>query len=119
MWVVDDVCAKIGSCNVNRRGYTHDSELDVVVVDGALQSGARAFARNLRMDLWAEHLGMTGARRALLEDHKAALDFWVTPSTGARIRPYLETTEVESVHTDTAVLTMLDVAVMISMPGAR
>jgi len=86
-WIIDDVWAKIGSCNANRRGLTHDSELDVVMVDGALRNGGRAFARSYRKELWAEHLNMGGSRD-LLEDHLQALAYWRSPPSGARIRPY-------------------------------
>ena len=65
--VVDDVWAVIGSDNLNRRSWTHDSELSIAVLDAAhdprrpqdpagLGDGARRFARDLRLRLWAEHL---------------------------------------------------------------
>ena len=65
--VVDDVWAMIGSDNLNRRSWSHDSELSIAVLDaeldgrepgdpGGLGDGARAFARNLRLQLWREHL---------------------------------------------------------------
>lgn len=86
-WIVDDVCAKIGSANCNRRSFTHDSELDLVVVDGALQNGARAFARNYRIELWAELLGLED-NPAVLEDPQHALGYWLKPGPRARIRAY-------------------------------
>src|SRR5205085_630542 len=36
VWIVDDICAKIGSANCNLRSYTHDSEMDIVMLDGAV-----------------------------------------------------------------------------------
>ena len=65
--VVDDVWAMIGSDNLNRRSWTHDSELSVAVLDSARDKreptdpagtgdGARRFARDLRLGLWREHL---------------------------------------------------------------
>lgn len=65
--VVDDVWAAIGSDNVNRRSWTHDSELSCAVLDGERDEreprsvdhfgdGARRFARQLRLDLAREHL---------------------------------------------------------------
>ena len=65
--VVDDVWAMIGSDNLNRRSWTHDSELSCAVLDATrderepadpagLGDGARAFARDLRLLLWREHL---------------------------------------------------------------
>ena len=66
--VIDDVWASVGSDNLNRRSWTHDSELACAVIDeerdqrepkvlDRFGDGARAFARNLRLELAAEHLG--------------------------------------------------------------
>jgi phosphatidylserine/phosphatidylglycerophosphate/cardiolipin synthase-like enzyme len=49
--VVDDVWASVGSDNVNRRSWTHDSELSCAVLDEAGR-----FARDLRLQLAREHL---------------------------------------------------------------
>jgi phosphatidylserine/phosphatidylglycerophosphate/cardiolipin synthase-like enzyme len=100
-WIVDDVWTKIGSANCNRRSLTHDSEMDIVMVDGALSNGARAVTRSFRKELWGEHLNMVG-RSGLLEDYLQALSFWKTPPPGARIRPYDHNAEIEAIHTDTA-----------------
>ncbi|MEO8750727.1 MAG: phospholipase D family protein [Allobranchiibius sp.] len=65
--IIDDVWASVGSDNVNRRSWTHDSELSCAVVDGELDGrepraidrfgdGARRFARDLRLELAREHL---------------------------------------------------------------
>lgn len=65
--VVDDVWASIGSDNFNRRSWTHDSELSCTVLDSRRDEreprdpagsgdGARVFARDLRLQLWREHL---------------------------------------------------------------
>jgi phosphatidylserine/phosphatidylglycerophosphate/cardiolipin synthase-like enzyme len=82
--VVDDVLAVIGSDNLNRRSWTHDSELSIAVVDdgrderaptdpGGLGDGARRFARNLRLTLWREHLE---ADEQDLLDPVAGFDRW-------------------------------------------
>jgi phosphatidylserine/phosphatidylglycerophosphate/cardiolipin synthase-like enzyme len=66
--VIDDVWASVGSDNLNRRSWSHDSELSCTVVDqdrdprepldpAGLGDGARVFARQLRLDLAREHLG--------------------------------------------------------------
>jgi phosphatidylserine/phosphatidylglycerophosphate/cardiolipin synthase-like enzyme len=65
--VVDDVWAMVGSDNLNRRSWTHDSELSIAVLDSERDGrepldppgqgdGARRFARDLRLRLMAEHL---------------------------------------------------------------
>lgn len=65
--VVDDVWAMVGSDNLNRRSWSHDSELSIAVLDSeadareprdpaGLGDGARTFARDLRLGLWREHL---------------------------------------------------------------
>jgi phosphatidylserine/phosphatidylglycerophosphate/cardiolipin synthase-like enzyme len=66
--IVDDVWMAIGSDNLNRRSWTHDSELSCAVIDnrrdarlptdpGGLGDGARVLARDTRVRLAAEHLG--------------------------------------------------------------
>jgi phosphatidylserine/phosphatidylglycerophosphate/cardiolipin synthase-like enzyme len=65
--IVDDVLAMIGSDNMNRRSWTHDSELSIAVLDeerdprdprdpAGTGDGARRFARDLRLQLWREHM---------------------------------------------------------------
>lgn len=65
--IVDDVWAAVGSDNINRRSWTHDSELSCAVIDEARDErppavvdraghGARRFARELRLELAREHL---------------------------------------------------------------
>ncbi|MDQ3775002.1 MAG: Ig-like domain-containing protein [Pseudomonadota bacterium] len=89
VWLIDDVYAKIGSANVNRRSLTHDSELDIHVIDGAITRGARRFARELRLQLWGE---MLNARpdylNIQLEDPSYALQFWLNPPRGSFVVPY-------------------------------
>ena len=66
--VIDDVWAEVGSDNINLRSWTHDSELSCSILDeerdlreptdpAGLGDGARVFARELRLELWREHLG--------------------------------------------------------------
>jgi phosphatidylserine/phosphatidylglycerophosphate/cardiolipin synthase-like enzyme len=65
--VIDDEVALVGSDNLNRRSWTHDSELSIAVFDherderdpvdpGGGGNGARVFARSLRLELSREHL---------------------------------------------------------------
>jgi phosphatidylserine/phosphatidylglycerophosphate/cardiolipin synthase-like enzyme len=67
--VIDDVLLIAGSDNLNRRSWTHDSELSCSVIDatfderepidpGGLGDRARRLARETRLRLWQEHLGV-------------------------------------------------------------
>ena len=49
--IIDDVWSTVGSANLNNRGMHDDTEMNVAVLDSEL-------ARNLRLLLWAEHLGL-------------------------------------------------------------
>ncbi len=54
-WIFDDEYAIVGSANVNRRGYTHDSEQNAGIYDPNLVQKF-GFAHALRMHLWAKHM---------------------------------------------------------------
>ena len=84
--VIDDVWVSVGSDNLNRRSWTHDSELSCAVIDSQLDDrepldpggrgdGSRRFARDLRLALWAEHLGRAIDDPALL-DIAHATELW-------------------------------------------
>jgi len=49
--IVDDQWATVGSANLNNRGMRDDTEMNVAVLDTEL-------AHDLRLLLWAEHLGL-------------------------------------------------------------
>ena len=110
--IVDDVLAAVGSDNMNRRSWTHDSELSLAVLDEAhddrepadpagLGDGARSFARRLRLELMREHLQVSGDE-GLLEPLEAfdafarsaaALEAWhrgggVGARPAGRLRPH-------------------------------
>jgi phosphatidylserine/phosphatidylglycerophosphate/cardiolipin synthase-like enzyme len=81
--VVDDVWCSIGSDNINRRSWTHDSELTCAILDetrdhrapdcvDGFGDGARRFARELRLQLAREHLDRTEDDD--LVDPRAAFD---------------------------------------------
>ena len=84
--VIDDVWMAVGSDNLNRRSWTHDSEVACAVLDaehdqrppvdpGGLGDGARALARKLRLTLWREHLGPEVPEADLL-DPQAGFEAW-------------------------------------------
>ena len=96
--IIDDTWIAIGSDNLNRRSWTHDSELSCALIDerrdereprdpGGLGDGARTLARETRLQLTAEHLGRSeldattdlvdpGAWFDALEASANALDGW-------------------------------------------
>jgi phosphatidylserine/phosphatidylglycerophosphate/cardiolipin synthase-like enzyme len=95
--IVDDVLMVVGSDNLNRRSWTHDSEISCAVIDAELDGrepvdpggrgeGARRLARTTRLQLWREHLGRgdgedgdlidPGTGLVALADGAAALDDW-------------------------------------------
>jgi phosphatidylserine/phosphatidylglycerophosphate/cardiolipin synthase-like enzyme len=94
--VVDDVWLTVGSDNFNRRSWTNDSELTCAVIDStrdereprvldASGDGARRLARELRLEVWSEHLGRAADDPALLDPERGftlwretadALDEW-------------------------------------------
>jgi phosphatidylserine/phosphatidylglycerophosphate/cardiolipin synthase-like enzyme len=114
--VVDDVWASVGSDNFNRRSWTHDSELSSAVLDttrdpreprdpAGTGDGARAFARDLRLELAREHLDRAADGSedddlldpdrfvAAIEASAAALEAWHVggrrgPRPPGRLRPH-------------------------------
>ena len=83
--IVDDVWAMIGSDNLNRRSWSHDSELSIAVLDSTIDpreptdpagigDSARTFARDLRLDLWREHLDRDDDQDSDLLHPKQAFD---------------------------------------------
>jgi phosphatidylserine/phosphatidylglycerophosphate/cardiolipin synthase-like enzyme len=83
--VVDDQWMTVGSDNLNRRSWTHDSELTCAVVDpdGVLP-------RSMRTSLWAEHLGLP-QDDPRLADVGRAMNLWVerVGAPGSRVRRHV------------------------------
>ncbi len=112
--VVDDVWAAVGSDNINRRSWTHDSELSSAVIDDRRDEreplvidrfghGARRFARELRLELAREHLDRAADDDTDLVDPESAFDRFAesahrlqqwhdsdrrSPRPPGRLRPY-------------------------------
>jgi len=112
--VIDDLLLVVGSDNLNRRSWTHDSEISCSVIDeqlderaprdpGALGDGARRLARDARLRLWREHLQRPdhddadlvdpGAGFATLARSAAELDEWHDngkqgPRPSGHLRPH-------------------------------
>ncbi|HEY6539352.1 MAG TPA: phospholipase D-like domain-containing protein, partial [Ktedonobacteraceae bacterium] len=57
--IVDDVWATVGSANLNNRGMSDDTEMNVATLDTEL-------AQHLRILLWSEHLGLASDDDLLL-----------------------------------------------------
>jgi phosphatidylserine/phosphatidylglycerophosphate/cardiolipin synthase-like enzyme len=71
--LVDDVFAAIGSANANRRGYFSDGECSVFSMREQVTGGDN-WIRDLRIALWAEHLGLAPQYAAVaLRDPAAGL----------------------------------------------
>lgn len=86
--IVDDVWMTCGSDNFNRRSWTTDSELTCAIVDTTSahrntpgtdidDQHPYPVARDLRLQLWAEHLGLDQSDPRLL-DINTALALWNT-----------------------------------------
>ena len=110
--IIDDTWFTCGSDNFNRRSWTTDSELTCAVVDtsagdahdaGTGTAGPPSLARKLRLQLWAEHLGLDeddpqlqapGAGLDLWNSTAHALDHWhragrQTPRPVGQVRRHL------------------------------
>ncbi|GAB15103.1 hypothetical protein ARGLB_080_01680 [Arthrobacter globiformis NBRC 12137] len=84
--IIDDIWFTCGSDNFNRRSWTTDSELTCAVIDTSAghgeppaadtgPGGSRPLAYGLRLQLWAEHLGLD-QNDPQLQDPAAGLKVW-------------------------------------------
>jgi phosphatidylserine/phosphatidylglycerophosphate/cardiolipin synthase-like enzyme len=86
--VVDDIWASIGSSNTGYRSLTYDSELNCDVVDGQIVRGARRYARNLRVELWREHLRLGPSGGPLVLDPRRGFEMLRSAAEGNLARPH-------------------------------
>jgi len=96
LFIMDDDYAMVSTANANNRGYFLDSEVAMTVAERAASDPAgtrRAewsaiegnFARRLRIELWAEHLGLPAEE---LFDGLGARVHWDALPLDAQVAPY-------------------------------
>jgi phosphatidylserine/phosphatidylglycerophosphate/cardiolipin synthase-like enzyme len=86
-WVIDDSFAILGSANCNRRGYSHDGELDVAYTGG---EDTQSSPQQLRVKLWLKHLNTDSGQPPVKEDE---IRDWRTglsilKRSGSMLEPY-------------------------------
>jgi phosphatidylserine/phosphatidylglycerophosphate/cardiolipin synthase-like enzyme len=79
-WIFDDEYLITGSANCNRRGYSHDSELDIGIYDQN-----KMFVKDMRIKLWQKRLNVEGIIRSPLSDNElndflSASKYWEAPN---------------------------------------
>ncbi len=90
LMIVDDVYAVIGTSNVNRRSMTYDTEISIAVVDAEVVGGVCRFARDLRRNLWGEHLGMSPSDPRIADPVAAVAEWERQARAGAhRVRRHV------------------------------
>jgi phosphatidylserine/phosphatidylglycerophosphate/cardiolipin synthase-like enzyme len=82
LWIFDDVIALVGSANINRRGFKHDSEAGIAFGD----VGEESQVKLLRESLWALQLGPAAPR--LTDPPENSLATWKAPPPTANVRIY-------------------------------
>ena len=117
--IVDDRFVTIGSTNVGLRSHTTDTELNMSMVDTATIDGLMGgspvkvgkFAKELRLQLWNEHLAVPVAE---LDDPIAARVRWPVQKPGSKKIHHacyhagtLETTSIKSTDWYRAVKALL------------
>lgn len=85
--IIDDVWVEVGSDNLNRRSWTHDSEVSCAVLDATIDDReptdpaglgdhARVLPRDTRLRLWREHLGRDEGEEADLIEPVEGFQAW-------------------------------------------
>ena len=87
--IADDTWFTIGSANVTRRSWTFDSEINAACIDVRLRRGGHVSARQLRVDLLAEHLQLKPVEKPLVENPRDA--FMLVREILDNKRPWMET----------------------------
>lgn len=76
-WIFDDNYLITGSANCNRRGYSHDSELNIGIY------AYNDFIKDLRVKLWLKRLNIKGIPKLILYQEllifKTASKYWADP----------------------------------------
>ena len=129
LWLFDDQYLITGSANCNRRGYSHDSELNVGLFDEQM-----AFVRDARIRLWLSRLNVEFAevsvgpekpRKILtpedLKDFLGAVKYWAAPtSAGLPIESACSAQEIEKLapqkHSDG---TLMEIAGLVRRSDGR
>ncbi len=86
--VVDDLYASIGSSNMGYRSLTYDTEINCDVIDGEIVRGARRYARNLRVELWREHLRLGPGGGPFVVDPRRGFEMLRAAAEGDLARPH-------------------------------
>lgn len=94
VWIFDDKFATVGSPNLNRRGWTHDSECFAAIFDESKDKPCTLhFAHQLRMKLWAEHLKV---KESDVFDPLASSASWFSPPLTSRLMTYDPNADTDS-----------------------
>jgi hypothetical protein len=98
--IADDTWFTIGSANLTRRSWTFDSEINVACIDTRLRRGGHQSARQLRVDLLAEHLELFPVETPLLDDPRAAFQLVkdVLDDKRSWMRTHLRKVELDFTH---------------------
>lgn len=86
--IADDLWMSIGSSNLNRRSMNYDTELNAASIDARIARGGHVSARDMRVRLMSEHLGLAFKERSLVEQPRDA--FLLMKDVLSGNRPWLD-----------------------------